>query len=95
MPCRLSLRAVSRLSLRRHAARQSHPFCQRRCYTDERPVADRPFGNSPRQENERTGPNMEQAPHVSEEAAAMSKMKGESGPQIEEKGTPAHEVSPA
>ena len=36
---------------------------------------------------------MEQAPHVSEEAAAMSKMKGEQGPQIEEKGTPAQEVS--
>lgn len=36
---------------------------------------------------------MEQAPHVSEEAAAMSKMKGETEPQIEEKGTPAQDVS--
>lgn len=38
------------------------------------------------------GPNMEQAPHVSEEAAAMSKATGNEGPDLEQ-GTPVAEVS--
>ena len=38
------------------------------------------------------GPNMEQLPHVSEEAAATSRVKGEGGPDVE-RGTPVGEVS--
>lgn len=35
---------------------------------------------------------MDQLPHVSEEAAALSKIKGEQGPEVEEQGTPVAEV---
>ena len=38
------------------------------------------------------GPNMDNLPHVSEEAAAMSKAMGEKGPDIEGQGTPVQEV---
>ena len=38
-----------------------------------------------------SGPNQQQLPHVSEEAAAMSKITGEQGPELE-KGTPVQEV---
>ena len=37
------------------------------------------------------GPNMEQLPHVTEEAAAVSKSMGESGPSVEQ-GTPVQDV---
>lgn len=37
------------------------------------------------------GPNQEQLPHVSEEAAATDKIMGEDGPDIEQ-GTPVQEV---
>ena len=37
------------------------------------------------------GPNQEQLPHVSEEAAATSKAQGEKGPDLEQ-GTPVEEV---
>ena len=36
---------------------------------------------------------MDTLPHVSEEAAAVGKVKGEGGPEIEEQGTPVQEVS--
>ena len=39
------------------------------------------------------GPNMQQAEHVSEEAAKMAKIMGEKGPDIEGQGTPVQEVS--
>lgn len=38
------------------------------------------------------GPNMQQAEHVSEEAAKMAKIMGEKGPDIEGQGTPVQEV---
>lgn len=38
------------------------------------------------------GPNMENAPHVSEEQAAMDKTMGETPPDIEGQGTPVQEV---
>lgn len=38
------------------------------------------------------GPNQEQLPHVSEEAAAMGEVTGETSPDIEEYGTPVQEV---
>ena len=37
------------------------------------------------------GPNQAQLPHVSEEAAATSKIQGEKGPDLEQ-GTPVQEV---
>lgn len=40
------------------------------------------------------GPNQEQLPHVSEEAAATSKITGEAGPDLEQ-GTPVQEVHPS
>ena len=43
------------------------------------------------EETEPKGPNMEQAPHVSEEAAALSEIKGETGPDLNQ-GTPIAEV---
>ncbi len=39
-----------------------------------------------------TGPNMEQAEHVSEEAAKVAKITGSEGPDIEGTGTPVQEV---
>ena len=36
---------------------------------------------------------MDTLPHISEEAAAVGKAKGEGGPEIEEQGTPVQEVS--
>jgi small subunit ribosomal protein S7 len=47
--------------------------------------------NLPVAEN-REGPNQEQLPHVSEEAAAMGEVMGETSPDIEEHGTPVQEV---
>jgi len=43
------------------------------------------------EETEPKGPNMEQAPHVSEEAAALSEIKGETGPDLSQ-GIPITEV---
>jgi small subunit ribosomal protein S7 len=39
-----------------------------------------------------TGPNMEQLPHISEEAAGTAKATGRPGPDIQQ-GTPIGEVS--
>ena len=38
------------------------------------------------------GPNQDQLPHVSEEAAALGEVMGETTPEIEEQGTPVQEV---
>lgn len=63
------------------------PLClrlQRRSITaDEKPL--------PKSEASGPGPNQDQLPHVSEEAAAINKAKGERGPEIEQ-GTPVEEV---
>ena len=40
------------------------------------------------------GPNQEQLPHVSEEAAATSKIQGDEGPDLSQ-GTPVQEVAQA
>lgn len=42
-------------------------------------------------ESQDKGPNQEQLPHVSEEAASMGKITGEGGPDLEQ-GTPVQEV---
>ncbi len=51
---------------------------------------DRPL---PEADKPGTGPNQDQLPHVSEEAAATGKITGEGGPDIEQ-GTPVQEVRP-
>lgn len=57
---------------------------QRRFITaDEKPLPERDTPGA--------GPNQEQLPHVSEEAAATGKITGEGGPDIEQ-GTPVQEV---
>lgn len=57
---------------------------QRRSITaDEKPLPERDTPGA--------GPNQEQLPHVSEEAAATGKITGEGGPDIEQ-GTPVQEV---
>lgn len=65
------------------------PLClrlQKRCITaDEKPL--------PKADTPGPGPNQEQLPSVSEEAAATGKVTGEGGPEIEQ-GTPVEEVCP-
>ncbi|KAL8858067.1 MAG: hypothetical protein Q9178_005392 [Gyalolechia marmorata] len=73
---RASQQARSPLSLR---------LAAQRCITsNEKPL--------PKADEGAPGPNQEQLPHVSEEAASMSKITGEGGPEIEEQGTPVDEV---
>ena len=52
---------------------------------DEKPL--------PQSEGEGPGANESQLPHVSEEAAAIGKITGEGGPDIDEHGTLVQEVS--
>ena len=52
--------------------------------SDEKPLPEAQKGS--------TGPNQEQLPHVSEEAAELGKVMGEGGPELEQ-GTPVEEVS--
>lgn len=92
MPARVPFRAFSRFAVRPQASRQTLPVCQKRYLAEEKPAAERPLEHGIYSEGEEKGPNMDQAPHVSEEAAAMSKVKGETGPQVEEQGTPVQEV---
>lgn len=88
MPPRLYLFTARSVSARvpnvRHAVKP--PFCklsQERWITaDEKPL---PTAKKPK------GPNQEQLPHVSEEAAAVDKIMGEEGPDIDQ-GTPVQEV---
>lgn len=67
---------------------KSSPLClrlvPRRCITaDEKPL--------PTADTAGPGPNEGQLPHVSEEAAAMGKITGEGGPEVDQ-GTPVQEV---
>ena len=57
---------------------------QRRTITaDEKPLPEA---------EDNPGPNQEQLPHVSEEAATIGQITGEGGPEVEQ-GTPVQEVS--
>ena len=49
--------------------------------------------NLPQAEEGDVGPNMQQAEHVSEEAAKMAKIQGGQGPDVEGQGTPVQDVS--
>ena len=73
----------------RHAARKQWPLClrpltRRTITSNEKPLPEAQKGSP--------GPNQQQQPHVSEEAAATSKILGEKGPELEQ-GTPIQEVS--
>jgi len=85
MPPRLKLLTGRSLTLRtRPRAAQSFIVpLQRRCASD---IAKDLAAETPK------GPNQEQLPHVSEEAAAMRKVTGEAWLDIEEHGTPVQEV---
>ncbi|EME45250.1 hypothetical protein DOTSEDRAFT_43622 [Dothistroma septosporum NZE10] len=57
-----------------------------------RSFADDKSGVLPEASDGRTGPNMDQAEHVSEEAAKMAKIQGGQGPDIEGQGTPVQDI---
>ena len=57
---------------------------RRRITSNEKPLPEAQKGTS--------GPNQEQLPHVSEEAAAVSRVTGGGGPELEQ-GTPVQEAS--
>lgn len=90
MPLRVQsvrLRPNALYSFRQYTLPHQIPLClrlQKRSITaDEKPL--------PKVDKPSPGPNQDQLPHVSEEAAATSKIKGETGPEIEQ-GTPVQEV---
>lgn len=61
----------------------------RRSYADE----SNKHNNLPQAQEGQQGPNMQQAEHVSEEAAKMSEIMGTGGgPDIEGQGTPVQDV---
>lgn len=88
MPPRLYLSSARSTSIRTQpSARAARPvsckLAQKRWITaDEKPL---PTAEQPK------GPNQEQLPHVSEEAAAIDKITGEEGPDLNQ-GTPVQEV---
>lgn len=92
MPPRINVQSASRIYRHRSVASPALSVRQRRCFADEKPAAERPLEHNVHNDQEVKGPNMDQLPHVSEEAAAMSKVKGEQGPQVEQQGTPIDEV---
>ena len=59
------------------------PCAHRKISSDEKPL--------PENDRPTSGPNQEQLPHISEEAAATAKATGESGPDLEQ-GTPVEDV---
>ena len=85
MPPRLKLLTGRSLTLRTKPLAQSFIAPLQRRYASDI-AKDLPAAEPPK------GPNQEQLPHVSEEAAAMRKVTGETWPDIEEHGTPVQEV---
>lgn len=90
MPPRLQLFRSGRPAtiIPRTSQQAQLPLClrisPRRCISaDEKPL--------PKAEPGGSGPNQEQLPHISEEAAAMGKITGGGGPTIDQ-GTPVQEV---
>lgn len=97
MPPKSYLRAASCLAVRpRTTSYYAIPFRQSRSYASDhapdKPAAERPLEHTGRLDTEAKGPNMDQLPHVSEEAAAMSNVKNEQGPEVEQQGTPIQDV---
>ncbi|KAL8920102.1 MAG: hypothetical protein Q9208_006455 [Pyrenodesmia sp. 3 TL-2023] len=90
MPPRLQLlRSRRPIAAVSRASQQTQPFLylrsapRRNITADEKPL--------PTAENTESGPNESQLPHVSEEAAALGKITGEGGPELEQ-GTPVQEI---
>ncbi|KAL8674729.1 MAG: hypothetical protein Q9168_000887 [Polycauliona sp. 1 TL-2023] len=91
MPPRLSLFRSTRPAICQvRASQQGQPSlgirfaAPRSITTDEKPL--------PEAEKGAPGPNQEQLPHVSEEAASMKHITGDAAPEIEEQGTPVDQV---
>lgn len=64
------------------------PLCLRLLQRRNITASEKPLPES----EQPKGPNQDQLPHVSEEAAATGKITGEGGPEIEEQGSPVQEV---
>jgi len=100
MSARSSVRFASALAYRPRPQtfvarpwQQTHQV-QRRCFADKMGTTqDEIHGRLTTHEegNEPKGPNTDQAPHVSEEAAATSKIMGTEGPDVTQ-GTPVQDV---
>lgn len=84
------LRSIQGLSVRNRPSSVQpsqciHATSRRHITADEKPL--------PQTDGQGPGPNENQLPHVSEEAAAIGKITGEGGPDIDEHGTSIQEVS--
>ncbi len=84
------LRSIQGLSARTRPSSYQPSQCvqvtsRRHITADEKPL--------PQTDGQGSGPNENQLPHVSEEAAAIGKITGEGGPDIDEHGTSIQEVS--
>lgn len=102
-PVQLHYRATTAVHSSRHYADDTrlHPNPDVKAQTEpqtsarDESVNSAPAGGHPSPEaqsnQESSSPNMDQLPHVSEEAAASSKTMGEQGPDISQ-GTPVGEV---
>ena len=84
---RSALACISR-SLLPESSRHQVPICLRLAQKRWITAVEKPL---PEAEQQGPGPNQEQLPHVSEEAAITGKITGEGGPDIEQ-GTPVQEV---
>ncbi|KAL8730291.1 MAG: hypothetical protein Q9166_004174 [cf. Caloplaca sp. 2 TL-2023] len=90
MPPRLNLLRSGKPAtiVSRTSQKAQIPFCfrlgpHRSITADEKPL--------PKTDEAGPGPNQEQLPHVSEEAATMGEITGEGGPEIEQ-GTPVQDI---
>lgn len=84
MPPRISFPSARSIAFRPRRVvpqKRAAPSLQQRFASDDATKAPEP-----------QGPNMNNAPHVSEEQAAMDKTMGETPPDIEGQGTPVQEV---
>jgi small subunit ribosomal protein S7 len=86
MPPRLRVFPIHPLSLPTKPRITQYPVAPLRRRSSSDKVKELPVSETLK------GPNQEQLPHVSEEAAAMGEVTGETGPDIEEHGTPVQEV---
>ena len=84
MPPRVSLLSTRSIAFRTRPLvpqKRATPGLQQRFASNDATEAPEP-----------KGPNMDQAPHVTEEQAAMDETMGETPPDIEGQGTPVQEV---
>ena len=89
MPPRTSLFTPQKLAFRtRSLIPQKRIAPTQRFYADD--ATKEPVQTNPN--TTPAGANESQAPHVTEEQAAMDKIMGEEPPQIEEQGTPVQDV---